>query len=183
MEDLYQQRDIDSEELSGLFEQHLSAMTGESLHKKSAIAAELAHRDLQILKLKALHENLDPVFMWCKASSNPDEQDVVDVDCKCPDCVPLYTTTLSQVPGMKHITDNSQLKVGREYWCRIRGQAFATPFVCHVRDGMRYLADHIWAEDSNNQALQRWEIFGPIPPRQSADFDAVLKAEIKEEPK
>ena len=32
---------------------HVSAMTGETLHSKSAIAAELAHRDIEIERLRA----------------------------------------------------------------------------------------------------------------------------------
>ena len=32
---------------------HVSAMTGEGLHAKSAIAAELAHRDIEIERLRA----------------------------------------------------------------------------------------------------------------------------------
>ena len=33
---------------------HVSAMTGEALHSKSAIAAELAHRDIEIERLRTL---------------------------------------------------------------------------------------------------------------------------------
>lgn len=45
----YQQRDI--EELGDFYLSHLEAMTKESLHGKSDIAAELAHRDMLIDKL------------------------------------------------------------------------------------------------------------------------------------
>ena len=35
------------------YTRHVSAMTGEKLHAKSAIAAELAHRDIEIERLRA----------------------------------------------------------------------------------------------------------------------------------
>ena len=41
-------------EAGGLFQKHLAAMTAEDLNSKSAIAAELAYRDKQILDLKRL---------------------------------------------------------------------------------------------------------------------------------
>jgi len=37
---------------------HVSAMTAEGLHRKSAIAAELAHRDIEIARLKAENATL-----------------------------------------------------------------------------------------------------------------------------
>lgn len=45
----YKERDI--EELGEFYFTHISAMTGESLHSKSDIAAELAHRDMIIDEL------------------------------------------------------------------------------------------------------------------------------------
>jgi len=50
MGDLYEQRDIEAQE--DYYMKHLSAMTGEKLHRKSDIAAELAHRDMVIDGLK-----------------------------------------------------------------------------------------------------------------------------------
>ena len=46
----YNQRDIIS--LGNYYTNHVLAMTKESLHSKSDIAAELAHRDIEIDKLK-----------------------------------------------------------------------------------------------------------------------------------
>ncbi|MDV6318756.1 hypothetical protein [Chromohalobacter sp. HP20-39] len=43
----------------GHYCRHVSAMTGEDLHSKSAIAAELAYRDIQIEALSAHVEHLD----------------------------------------------------------------------------------------------------------------------------
>ena len=47
---LYDRRDIEGQEQYYL--DHIMAMTGEDLHSKSDIAAELAHRDIEIDKLK-----------------------------------------------------------------------------------------------------------------------------------
>ena len=49
---LYAERDI--MEQGEHYGKHVSAMTGEGLHSKSAIAAELAHRDIEIERLKGL---------------------------------------------------------------------------------------------------------------------------------
>lgn len=46
----YAERDIEDQE--DYYLKHVLAMTGESLHTKSAIAAELAHRDIRIAKLE-----------------------------------------------------------------------------------------------------------------------------------
>jgi len=52
---LYAERDVeDSDALYDSYMKHISAMTTEDLHSKSAIAAELAYRDVQIEKLKGL---------------------------------------------------------------------------------------------------------------------------------
>jgi hypothetical protein len=51
MSKLYAERDII--EQGGYYSRHTSAMTGEGLDRKSEIAAELAHRDIEIDKLKA----------------------------------------------------------------------------------------------------------------------------------
>lgn len=43
----YAERDIESlDEAGGFYSRHVSAMTGEGLHTKSSIAAELGHRDM-----------------------------------------------------------------------------------------------------------------------------------------
>ena len=48
----YAKRDIESsDELMTLYSHHVNAMTGEKLHSKSDIAAELAHRDLKLKEL------------------------------------------------------------------------------------------------------------------------------------
>ena len=48
----YAERDIESlDESGGFYSRHVSAMTGEGLHAKSSIAAELGHRDMVISEL------------------------------------------------------------------------------------------------------------------------------------
>jgi hypothetical protein len=47
----YEQRD--TEQLGELYLVHVEAMTTEGLHEKSAIAAELAHRDSRIKELES----------------------------------------------------------------------------------------------------------------------------------
>ena len=49
---LYAERDIEAlDNFGGLYSNHVSAMTSESLHSKSAIAAELGYRDMIISEL------------------------------------------------------------------------------------------------------------------------------------
>ena len=50
-EKLYAERDAEAQ--GDYYFKHVDAMTREGLHSKSAIAAELAHRDIIIDKLKA----------------------------------------------------------------------------------------------------------------------------------
>ena len=76
---------------------------------------------------------------------------------------------------MKHITDPSELEVGREYWLVDKATNFAEINVCKERDGHTYFASHIWVYPSNNQAMKRWDVFGPLPIRIPPNFD-VLKA-------
>lgn len=49
---LYAERDIEAlDNFGGFYSKHVSAMTSESLHLKSSIAAELGYRDMLISKL------------------------------------------------------------------------------------------------------------------------------------
>lgn len=49
---LYAERDIEAlDNFGNLYSKHVSAMTSESLHSKSAIAAELGYRDMLIAEL------------------------------------------------------------------------------------------------------------------------------------
>lgn len=56
---LYAERDIMAlDDAGNYYCKHVSAMTGEKLHSKSDIAAELAHRDYEIDKLKSQVQQL-----------------------------------------------------------------------------------------------------------------------------
>ena len=61
----YADRDIIAQ--GEYYVRHVSAMTGEDLHNKSCIAAELAHRDIEIAKLK---EQLAAREAWIKDKIN-----------------------------------------------------------------------------------------------------------------
>jgi hypothetical protein len=67
----YAERDAEKlDELGGFYFKHVSAMTGEALHSKSDIAAELAYRDAHIDYLEKkiqsaliAHPNAVPVLL------------------------------------------------------------------------------------------------------------------------
>lgn len=63
----YQERDHMAQ--GEFYTRHVDAMTGEGLHAKSAIAAELAHRDMQI---EALRKNAER-YKWLR-----DEEGALD---------------------------------------------------------------------------------------------------------
>lgn len=53
---LYARRDTES--MGDLYIRHVEAMTAEGLHEKNRIAAELAHRDAEIGRLRAIVDKL-----------------------------------------------------------------------------------------------------------------------------
>lgn len=67
---------------------------------------------------------------------------------------------------MQLITTNKQLTVGRHYWCRNSKYPHFEPDILKVGEisGRKYIGTgKIWAMDENNQALERFDIVGPIP--------------------
>ena len=68
----YAERDIESlDEAGGFYSRHVSAMTGEGLHSKSSIAAELGHRDMVISELlEALQMIMNGDFYMPKESAD-----------------------------------------------------------------------------------------------------------------
>jgi hypothetical protein len=58
MDDLKQYVQRDHQAQGEHYLRHVSAMTGEGLHAKSAIAGELAHRDIEIARLTAERDAL-----------------------------------------------------------------------------------------------------------------------------
>ena len=60
----YTERDIIKQ--GGFYTRHVSAMTREKLHSKSGIAAELAHRDIELYDLRQIAAHV-PAATWIKA--------------------------------------------------------------------------------------------------------------------
>ena len=91
MSNLYAERDII--EQGKHYSQHTSAMTSEGLHSKSDIAAELAHRDIEIERLQARVANLTSAMQEAAESYEgefgrdiPDTwQQALDGQCSQPD--------------------------------------------------------------------------------------------------
>lgn len=70
MSKLYAERDIMAlDDAGGYYMRHVMAMTGEDLHGKGAIAAELGHRDMQsdmlLSALQKYEEAFDLLFGQC----------------------------------------------------------------------------------------------------------------------
>lgn len=74
---------------------------------------------------------------------------------------------------MQLITENSQLIAGREYWARDKRDGAITLERCESEEGRQYVGrGRFWAMDTNNQALARWDLVGPVPLREAPDFAA-----------
>lgn len=81
----------------------------------------------------------------------------------------------SKLPSeqMRHITDPKELMVGREYWVVEKLTGKFRIETLQERDNRAFFGMHIWAIEGNNQAMDRWDVFGPIPERQPPDFNAL----------
>ena len=74
---------------------------------------------------------------------------------------------------MKKILTNDELEIGKEYWCKPKTTSF-DPMVLRVGEssGIKYLGtNRIWASDNNNQALERYDIIGPIEYPNFKDYE------------
>ena len=63
---------------------------------------------------------------------------------------------------MNEIKSNSELEVGKYYHCFTKSKGIHTIQKCYCDcDGcFKYMSRNtIWADDSNNQALERWRMF------------------------
>lgn len=84
---------------------------------------------------------------------------------------------------MKHITNVTDLLVGREYWLLDKKNGSVAISKLKVEKDDRpdkdrpYFENRMWAFPSNNQAMQHWDIFGPLPVRVAPDFDALMRGE------
>ena len=66
---------------------------------------------------------------------------------------------------MKEIKNNSELEVGKYYHCFLRSGNTHSINKCmqNAPDEPKFIGNNrIWAETSNNQALTRWKMIGPI---------------------
>lgn len=100
MDKLYAQRDIEAQ--GEAYVKHVSAMTGEKLHSKSAIAAELAHRDLEIERLRAELDKQKPCaetlgWTWAMACALLD-RDIDPRTVEVPDVLALAKEELTKGP-------------------------------------------------------------------------------------
>lgn len=79
VECLYDERDHEAQ--GDFYLRHIAAMTYEGLHAKSAIAAELAHRDIEITRLRAEAEALRKDaerYRWLRDEADDGEWDCFD---------------------------------------------------------------------------------------------------------
>jgi len=72
---------------------------------------------------------------------------------------------------MRRIYKNSDLQVGETYLCvstMVYDNGKTSDYKGFLRCGemlnKKFIGNNIWAEDDNNQALERYKIFGPIDP-------------------
>lgn len=63
----------------------------------------------------------------------------------------------------KEITTNKELEPGKYYHCFLKSTGKYSIQQCMFNGETKYIGTNtIWADDDNNQALERWKIFGPI---------------------
>jgi hypothetical protein len=91
----------------------------------------------------------------------------------------IVASVNKDVEGVKYITHHSQLEVGREYWLVSKKHETNRISKCKSRDGCVFFEDHIWAHEKNNQAMERWNIFGPVPLSQEPDFEALMASNTR----
>lgn len=81
-------------------------------------------------------------------------------------------TALAFTSSMKKITNPDDLEVAREYWLRDKQSGVVRRGICGDYDSWKYITyisanggggDKFWANQSNNQAMEKWDIIGPIP--------------------
>lgn len=79
--------------------------------------------------------------------------------------------------NIKHITDVAMLEVDKDYWLVSKRYAEAPPTIskCKVIEskGWKYFDGHIWAMEDNNQAMEYFDIFGPLEPHPVPNFEAL----------
>lgn len=81
---------------------------------------------------------------------------------------------------MKHVTDPAELEIGRDYWLVAKAKSMNdwVPKISKLLadDGRKFFEYRMWAEPDNNQAMEYWDIFGPIPELTVPNFEALRQA-------
>jgi hypothetical protein len=70
---------------------------------------------------------------------------------------------------MKIVQNNSDLEVGKWYWCRSKDTGLITIKLVQL-SYEKYIGNHIWCFDGNNQGLDKYTIVGPIEEPYWDDF-------------
>lgn len=83
------------------------------------------------------------------------------------------------VDGIRYVTDPTKLIANMEYWLVDKILNTASIQLCRKSDNSLYFGDRIWASPTNNQAMDRYDIYGPLPVRREPDFKYLKKLEGK----
>ena len=84
---------------------------------------------------------------------------------------------VDKTENMKFITDVTTLIPGRQYWLVDKKTNALCISECMSDNHHLYFEGRIWAETDNNQAMDRWKIYGPVPVTEPPDFAAIEKAD------
>ena len=74
---------------------------------------------------------------------------------------------------MKHITNPDELEIGRQYWLVDKTTGNAKISQLKAEDNWKYFESRMWVNTDNNQAMELWDIYGPIPMQVPPDFEAL----------
>ena len=67
---------------------------------------------------------------------------------------------------LKEITDVNDLEIGKWYWCfskkfKDKKEIYKVEYM--PSSVGKYIGANLWAEPENNQAMEKFKIYGPIP--------------------
>ena len=122
-------------EYSDIMERHgkLQMTAGAIAEERNQLRAELA-------ALKAQ----EPAFMWHKGATE-DESEVVDVDCACPCCVPLYAAPVSEAKAQGAVMpDGWRIRECEDVDADLKGFIISSPLM----DGERS-SNSVWHTDAD----------------------------------
>lgn len=178
---LYQERDII--EQGEYYTRHTSAMTGEGLHNKSDIAAELAHRDMEIDRLR---EDLKAARAEKVAGGGPvgwvHGKDLSKLKSGYPVLVYNLDTPVvfdSKIPVFNH----APAKVPNWIKCSERLPSEDHPFECWYSSNgeapsLMSSASIQWNYSHGNAPNAEWMCSGIIRPQPPKSVDTTLENEL-----